>query len=255
MRSPASLRALGPSERPRAATRPRCCPRHAGAHPPAGGSAKTTLRITAPEAPATARAPRDRGAVSAGVTPQEARNRCAIGPSSSRALQLQLLGAEMRTAATAVGRRDDHRGDVVREHPRLLSTPAGSVRAPWHRCQARRAAPRAARDRGSRRPTRASISPSVKRHATAPGTSGTVVCRRPVGTPTPIGGEEPAVTGSWASGPTTIGAGCPAVAYVSEPVSGSCTASSTVAKSPPRFSSITRPATWRAARGSRPASR
>ena len=37
---------------------------------------------------------------------------------------------------------------------------------------------------------RASISPSVNRQATEPGTSGTVVWRSPVRTPTPIGGEE-----------------------------------------------------------------
>ena len=59
---------------------------------------------------------------------------------------------------------------------------------------------------------RASISPSVNRQATAPGTSGTVVWRSPVRTPTPIGGDEAAVTGSCASGPTTIGDGCPALA-------------------------------------------
>ena len=48
---------------------------------------------------------------------------------------------------------------------------------------------------------RASIRPSVNRPATEPGTSGTVVWRRPVRTPTPIGGDEPAVTGSWGSRP------------------------------------------------------
>ena len=60
--------------------------------------------------------------------------------------------------------------------------------------------------------TRASISPSVKSAAVEPGTSCTVVWRRPVLMPTPIGGEDPVVTGSCGWGPITIGAGWPAVA-------------------------------------------
>ncbi len=41
----------------------------------------------------------------------------------------------------------------------------------------------------------------MNRHATEPGTSGTVVCRRPVRSPMPIGGDELAVTGSCGCGP------------------------------------------------------
>ena len=54
----------------------------------------------------------------------------------------------------------------------------------------------AARGPGPRPSVRASVSPSVCRQATEPGTSGTVVWRRPVRTPTPIGGEDTASTGS-----------------------------------------------------------
>ena len=45
---------------------------------------------------------------------------------------------------------------------------------------------------------RASMSPSLKKHAIAPAGMETVVWRRPVGMPQPTGGEEHAVTGSCA---------------------------------------------------------
>ena len=61
---------------------------------------------------------------------------------------------------------------------------------------------------------RASIRPSVKKHATVPRGSDTVVCRRPVGTVQPIGGEAHTPSGSRVCRPSRIGAGWPALAYV-----------------------------------------
>jgi hypothetical protein len=57
------------------------------------------------------------------------------------------------------------------------------------------------------RSVRASVRPSVKRHAVEPGGSGRVVWRSPVRSPIPSGGEPPGSTGSYAVGPTTSGAG------------------------------------------------